>query len=312
VPYEGADIAKALPEIDLPEVIRYAKEKGVRLRLWMHWQAAQKHMDRVFPLYEQWGIEGVMVDFMDRDDQEMVNFYHQLAELAAKHHLTVTLHGAYKPTGMSRTWPNVLNYEGVLNFEYNKWDEKGVTPNYELTVPFTRMLAGPLDFHQGSFQHLAPAEFRPRYTSPQTISTRARTLATYVVLENHLPMIADSPSVYEGEPGLNFLVRIPQTWDETRVLAGEVGKYICIARRNGDQWYVAAMNNGESRELKIPLSFLGATKYEAESYADDVASGSRSKPVIMHSTVVRSDNLNVSLLPAGGYCVHLVPVKVTK
>jgi alpha-glucosidase len=307
VPYEGADIAKALPEIDLPEVIRYAKEKNVRLRLWMHWQAAQKHMQRVFPLYEQWGIEGVMVDFMDRDDQEMVNFYHRLAELAAKHHLTVTLHGAYKPTGMSRTWPNVLNYEGVLNLEYNKWDPKGVTPDYELIIAFTRMLAGPLDFHQGSFQHVSPADYRPRHTSPQTISTRARTLATYVVLENHLPMVADSPSVYEGQAELPFLVDIPETWDETRVLSGEVGKYTCIARRQGSDWYLAALNDGHARKLSVALSFLGSSDYQMKSYADDVVMASRSRPLFAQRRTTANETLNIELLPAGGFCAKLTP-----
>ncbi|MFZ4795825.1 MAG: glycoside hydrolase family 97 catalytic domain-containing protein, partial [Blastocatellia bacterium] len=152
VPYQGADPTRAVAGLDLPEVLQYARKKGVGLRLWMNWQAAQAHMARAFPVYREWGIEGVMIDFMDRDDQEMVNFLRDLVKTAAESQLTVTLHGSSKPTGSERTFPNLLTSEDVLNLEYDKWDPAGVSPEHEVTVPFTRMLAGPLDFHQGSFR----------------------------------------------------------------------------------------------------------------------------------------------------------------
>ena len=213
VPYRGADITKAVDGLDLPEVLRYAKEKGVGLRLWMHWQAAKAHMARAFPIYRQWGIQGVMIDFMDRDDQEMNRFQRELLKTAAENHLTVTFHGVAKPTGLERTFPNLLTSEGVMNLEYDKWDKLSVSPEHEVTVPFTRMLAGPMDFHQGSLRTVALSDFKPRYEAPLIIGTPCRTLASYVVLQNHLPMVADYPSAYRGHPALGILARIPTTWD---------------------------------------------------------------------------------------------------
>ena len=220
VPYQGADITRGVEGLDLPEVLDYAKSKGVRIRLWMHWQAAKAHMQRAFPLYRQWGIEGVMIDFMDRDDQEMVNFSAGASPTAAANRLTVTFHGVAKPTGLERTYPNLLTSEGVLNLEYDKWDKLGVTPEHEVTIPFTRMLAGPLDFHQGSFRTVPLAAYTPRYEAPLIIGTPCRTLASYVVFQNHLPMVADYPSAYRGHPALPVLAQIPTTWDDTKVLDG--------------------------------------------------------------------------------------------
>jgi len=189
VPYEGAGITKGIDGLDLAEVIRYAQFEGVKVRLWMHWQAAKSHMARAFPLFHEWGIEGVMIDFMDRDDHEMVNFQREVLRTAADNRLTVTFHGVAKPTGLERTYPNLLTSEGVMNLEHDKWDELGVAPEHEVTVPFTRMLAGPLDFHQGSFRTVAAAEFKPRNDAPLVIGTPCRTLASYVVFQNHLAMV---------------------------------------------------------------------------------------------------------------------------
>ncbi len=310
VPYQGADITKSVPEIDLPEVLSYARQKGVRLRLWMHWQAARSQMQTAFPLYEKWGIQGVMLDFMDRDDQEMVNFLFEAIRLAAKHHLTVTLHGASKPTGLCRTYPNLLTTEAVLNLEYDKWDALGVPPEHEVTVPFIRMLAGPLDFHQGSFHHVIPQDFKPRNIAPAVKGTRARTLASYVVFENHLPMVADYPAAYRGQPGLQFLKQVPTTWDETRVLSGTVGKYITIARKSGQQWYVGSMTDSSPRELTIPLDFVGPGKFVAEVYADDLeAPDQPSKLTIRRFEVSSGDTIRAALAPAGGHVIRLTPVQ---
>jgi alpha-glucosidase len=297
-----------VPEIDLPEVLSYARQKGVRLRLWLHWQAAKTHMRTAFPLYEKWGIEGVMLDFMDRDDQEMVNFLHEAVRLAAQHRLTVTMHGAAKPTGLCRTYPNLLTTEGVLNLEYNKWDSQGVPPEHEVTVPFIRMLAGPLDFHQGSFRHVWPREYEPRNVAPVVKGTRARTLASYVVFENHLPMVADYPAAYRKQPGLEFLGHVPATWDETRVLGGAVGQYITIARRSGQQWYVGSMTDGSPRQLAIPLDFLGPGQFVAEVYADDLAAPDQpSKLIFRRLEVSAGETLRTDLAPAGGHVIRLIP-----
>jgi alpha-glucosidase len=298
VPYRGADPTKALPDIDLPGVLAYAKSKGVRLRLWMHWGAAEKHMARAFPLYKAWGIEGVMLDFMDRDDQEMNRFVRAAVKLAAENQLTVTLHGCPKPTGLERTYPNLLTSEGVLNLEYNKWDPLGCPPEHQVTVAFTRMLAGPLDFHQGSFRAVAPAAFKPRQKSPLVMGTPCRTLASYVVYQNHLSMVADSPSAYAGHPALPALVKIPATWDDTRVAAEAVGEWVAIARRQGDVWHLGAMTDRKARTLTLPLQFLGPGRYAAELWVDDAqAKHGLSR---REATVSATDELTVNVAAAGG------------
>ncbi|MFL5242834.1 MAG: glycoside hydrolase family 97 protein [Gemmataceae bacterium] len=308
VPYKGADITQAVAGLDLPEVLKYAKAKQVGIRLWMHWQAAKAHMDRAFPLYKKWGIEGVMIDFMDRDDQEMVNFLRALIEKAAENHLTVTLHGVSKPTGLERTYPNLLTSEGVLNLEYDKWDKVGCPPEHEVTVAFTRMLAGPLDFHQGSFRTVRVEDFKPHYEAPNIAGTAARTLASYVVFQNHLSMVADYPSAYRGHPGLPVLAKIPATWDETKVLSGVVGEYIVIARKRGDEWYIGAMNDRKARKLVAPLTFLSAGPYRAISYGDN-REGKKRDPFLRREEIVTAqDKLEIVIDPAGGQLVHLTPV----
>jgi alpha-glucosidase len=307
-PQGPTDITRAAPSIDLPEVLRYAKEKGVRLRLWLHWRALKPQIDEAFPLYEKWGIEGVMVDFMDRDDQEMVAFYHEMAEKAAKHHLTLTLHGAYKPTGMERTWPNVLTYEAALNQEYDKWAQpggRGTPPKHNLDIAFVRMLAGPLDYHQGGMRSVLPENYRFRDKAPPVQGTRGHQLAMYVVYQNHLPMLADYPAAYRGQPGLEFLIEVPTTWDETRVLHAEIDRCLVIARRSGDAWYLGGMTGPEGRELDLPLKFLGGGSYEAALYLDEPAGGPNALTRRKQS-VSAAGTLRVAIPRAGGFAARLL------
>ncbi|MEO6809897.1 MAG: glycoside hydrolase family 97 catalytic domain-containing protein, partial [Isosphaeraceae bacterium] len=297
-PYGGADITTALPEIDLPEVLEHAKTKGVRLRLWMHWQAAERHMEKAFPIYREWGIEGVMLDFMNRDDQEMNRFLRKAIKLAAENHLTVTLHGVSKPTGLERTYPNLLTHEAVLNLEFDKWEKVGVTSDHELTIPFTRMLAGPFDFHQGSFRAVTPEEYKPRNDAPLVMGTPSRTLASYVLYQNHLSMVADYPSAYRGHPGLPVLAAIPTTWDDTKVLVDKVGECAVIARRSGTDWHVGAMTDRNARTLTLPLTFLGPGRFAAELWVDDAkAQYGLSK---RNASVTTSDELTIDLAGTGG------------
>jgi len=305
VPYEGAGITQGIEGLDLQEVLRHAKAKGVKLRIWMHWKAAETHMERAFPLYREWGIEGVMLDFMDRDDQEMVRFLRRALKLAADNRLTVTLHGVGAPTGLERTYPNLLTSESVQNLEYDKWDERGTPPEHELTVPFTRMLAGPLDFHQGSLRGVPVEQFRARNDAPLVMGTPCRTLASYVVFQNHLPMVADYPSSYRGHPALAVIAKVPSTWDDTRCLAGTVGEYAVIARRSGDEWWVGAMTDRKARDLEVPLGFLPAGAFEATAYRDDLKAESR---LARETSKVGADGvLRASLAPAGGVLIHLTP-----
>ena len=286
-------------------MLRYAATKGVKIRLWMHWRAAEAHMDRAFPLYREWGVEGVMLDFMDRDDQEMVNFLRRAIKTAAANRLTVTLHGVSAPTGLERTYPNLLTNEACMNLEYDKWDKQGVTPEHELTVPFTRMLAGPLDFHQGSLRGVPVEDFRPRNEAPLVMGTPCRMLASYVVFQNHLPMVADYPSAYRGHPLLPVLAAIPTTWDDTRCLAGKVGEFIVIARRHGAEWWVGAMGGREPRQVEIAPGFLGPGRYRALIYRDDPTAADRFARGIQD--VKSADVVNVLLAPAGGLLIHLSP-----
>jgi len=306
VPYEGADITKSVPAIDLPAVLAHARRKGVRLRVWMHWEAAKRHMDRAFPIYEEWGIEGVMVDFLDRDDQEMVRFVHQLVKKAADHRLTVTLHGIHKPTGIRRTYPNLLTHEGVLNLEYDKWSKTGSSPEHELLVPFTRMLAGPLDYHQGGFRSVRPKDFAPRNVAPVVMGTRARMLAMYVVYEDPMPMMVDFPEAYRAQPGLGFVVRVPTVWDETRVLSARVGDSIAIARRRGGEWYVGAMTDGEAREIDLRLAFLGPGEHVAEVYSDPADANAPATALIEERFIVDAATVvQARLAPAGGHAMRI-------
>jgi alpha-glucosidase len=302
-PHKPADITKAVPAIDMPELLRYAKAKDVRLRLWLHWKDVKDHMEKAFPLYRAWGIEGVMLDFMDRDDQEMVNFLGDVLRKAAENHLTVTLHGMFKPTGLERTYPNLLTSEGVLNLEYDKWDKLGCPPEHELTVPFTRMLAGPLDFHQGSFRGVPVKDFKPRDKAPLVMGTPIHMLASYVVYQNHLPMVADYPSAYRGHPALPMLAKIPTSWDDTKFLAGSVGEYLVLARRHQKDWYIGAMNGREGRSVQVPLSFLPAGRYRAEKYADDMQAAYHLSQ--RTEAVTNQDTLTFRMEPAGGGLVRL-------
>jgi alpha-glucosidase len=305
VPYEGADITRGIDGLDLHEVIDYARQKGVRIRLWMHWQAAQKYMARAFPLYRQWGIEGVMIDFMDRDDQQMIGFERELLQLAAINHLTVTFHGVAAPTGLERTYPNLLNSEAVRNLEYDKGDADGVTPEHDVTVALTRMLAGPLDYHQGTLRGVPLEQFKPRNTAPVVIGTPSRMLASYVVLQNHLPMMADYPSAYRQHPLTRVMAAVPTTWDDTRALVAKVGEEVVIARRSGAEWWVGAQGDRHAREVELSLAFLPAGNYQAEIYQDDLAAtyGFR------HETreVTSSDAIGLRLAESGGALVRLTP-----
>lgn len=299
------DVTRGNPDLDLPEVLRYAKAKGVHIRVWMHWKALRPQLDTALARYERMGVEGIMVDFMDRDDQEMLAWLHEVVSKAAAHHLTVVFHGASKPTGMSRTWPNLLTVEAVMGLEYDKFgDENTVTPTHELLVPFVRMVAGPLDFHQGGFRYSTREAYRSEYTNPRVIGTRARSLALYVVYEDPLPMMADSPSAYERQTGLDFVVATPTTWDETRVLGGTIGERLTVARRKGTAWYVGTMTSEQARTVAIPLRFLGAGTFVAEIYADSLGA----VPDARHARVrvTAADVVQARLAPSGGHVMRIV------
>ena len=303
----GSDITHARPEIDLPEVFAYAKSKNVKVWLWSHWTDVQRQMNEAFPLYEKWGVAGVKVDFMNRDDQWMVDFYHRVARLAAAHHLMVDFHGAYKPDGISRTYPNVITREGVMGLEYNKWSAR-ITPDHNVMLAFTRLLAGPMDYTPGGFLNVTAADFVPRNIHPMVMGTRAHQTALFVVFESPFEMVSDDPEAYKGQKELAFLSAVPTSWDETRVLTGKVGDYITIARRHGKEWYVGSIAGSHGATLDIPLEFLPPGNYIADIYSDAPdADYNPTHTVLEQRKVDRTMTLKAKLVSGGGQAIRIRP-----
>jgi alpha-glucosidase len=303
------DILHHTPETDVPRIIEYAKQKGVAVLLWVFWGALDKQMDEALSLYQKWGAAGVKVDFMDRDDQEMVNFYERLVRKAAERKMTVDFHGAYKPTGLRRTYPNLLTREGVMGLEYSKWSDR-ITPEHDVTLAFTRLLAGPADYTPGGFRNATREQFKAVNVEPMTQGTRAHELAKYVVFESPLVMVSDYPEAYEGQPGFEFIEKVPTVWDETKVLNGEPAKYVTIARQKNNVWYIGSMTNWDARDLEIPLDFLGAGEYEAQIFGDSPDANQVATSLnITKKRVKASDKLNVHLAPGGGLAAILTPAK---
>ncbi len=302
------DITHAVEGISIPDLVAYGREEGVRVLLWMPWKAVDKQLNEAFPLYEQWGVAGVKVDFMNRDDQEMVNFYDRVVKKAAQNHLLVDFHGAFKPTGLRRTYPNLITREAVMGLEYSLWSDRA-TPEHDVTIPFTRMLAGPLDYAPGAFRNATRADFKPRGDEAISQGTRAHQLALYVVFENPLGMVWGYPESYQNQPGIDFLEVVPTTWDETRVLDGAVAEHIAIARRKGNVWYLGAITNWDQREMGLPLDFLGAGEYQAKILADGPDANTVATSLKFSTTSVRAtDKLRIHLASGGGAAAIFTPV----
>jgi alpha-glucosidase len=304
-----ADITHVTPEIDMPELLRYAKEKNVKLWLWSHWTSVDKYMDQAFPLFEKWGIAGVKIDFMNRDDQWMTEWYRKVLAAAAEHHLMVDYHGAFKPDGLRRTYPNLMTREGVMGKEYLKGTAR-VTPAHNATLPFTRMLAGPMDYTPGAFGNVTLEDFVPRDVMPMGLNTRAHELALYVVFESELEMVSDYPERYAGQKDFDFIKRVPCTWDEVHAIGGMPMQWIVLARRSGRDWYVGSLTNWDARDVKIPLDFLGEGKYVAEMYADAPDAGSEpTHTALTRQPVDRATVLDVHMVPGGGNAIWIHPAE---
>jgi alpha-glucosidase len=295
------DITRTIPEIDMPAIMEHARSRNVKILLWALWTAVREQADVAFPLYEKWGVAGVKIDFMDRDDQEMVNWYEQTVRKAAEHHLVVDFHGAFKPTGLRRTYPNLLTREGVLGLEQNK-SNYGATPEHDVTLAFTRMLAGPLDYTPGSFHNATREQFKPQNIEPSSQGTRAHQLALYAVYEMPLAMVSDYPEAYAGHPEFEFIEKVPTVWDDTKVLNGEPPKLVTIARKHGDTWYVGSITNWDARDFTIPLNFLGQGKYQAKIFADGADADKVATSVsVSKKTVDGNTTLHIHLAPGGGW-----------
>lgn len=300
----NADITRPIPCLNLPHIAEYAKSKGVGIHLWVHWRPLYDKLDEAFALYEKWGVKGLMVDFLDRNDQEMIRIQEEILQAAARHRLFIQFHGSSKPSGLVRTYPNEFTREGTLNYEVCKWDTL-VNADHDISVPFTRMLAGPTDYHLGGFRALPRSEFKIQYVNPYVMSTRCHMMAMYVVLENHLTSLCDTPKAYEGQPGFEVLRTVPGTWDEMRVPLAELNKYVTVARRSGADWWVGTLNNGTIRTLNLTLDFLGDGRYRAEIYTD--AADADKNPNHLNKevrTVTRKDSIELPLAADGGSVIR--------
>ena len=305
VVYQGADIMTTVPVIDLPGLIRYAADRKVGLWLWANWRVLDAKMDAVFARYAVMGIKGFKVDFMDRSDQQIVDFYQRIFTASAAHHLMLDLHGAYHPTGATRTWPQFLTQEGVLGAEYNKWTRR-ITARHNVTLPFTRGLAGPYDYTPGGFRNATPATFRIEPQTPMVQTTRGQALAMYVVFDSPFMGVSDSPDNYAGAAGFDFIRAVPATWEETHVVSGEIGERIVTARRSGKDWYVGAMTNETARTVDVPLDFLSSGRFTATIWQD----GASPTDVITTTRVVTArDTLTLTLAASGGGAIRLVPIQ---
>ena len=302
-----ADITQVVPEVDMPELLRYAKEKNVKIWLWSHWTSVDKYMDQAFPLFEKWGIAGVKIDFMNRDDQWMVGFYHRVVESAAAHHLMIDFHGAYKPDGLRRTYPNLITREGVMGKEYLKWSAR-TGPPHNVTLPFTRMLAGPMDYTPGAFGNTNRENFIGRDFMPMGLGTRSHELALFVVFESPFMMVSDYPEHYQGQKAFDFIKQVPVTWDEIRVLNGRPMRHITVARRSSKDWFVGSLTNWDERSVKLTLSFLGEGKYTAEIYADAPDSAQEAThSTFTTQTVDKNTVLDVHMVSGGGNAIWIHP-----
>lgn len=304
--YKLGDLMTQMPGIDMEAIAAHAREKKVGLVMWVIWKTLDNQMAQALDQFEKWGVKGIKVDFMQREDQWMVNYYERVAQEAAKRHLLVDFHGAYKPTGLYRTYPNVVTSEGVLGLEQSKWSDLA-SPDNAVTFPFMRMMAGPVDYTPGAMMNATKADFKPVFNRPMSQGTRCQQLAMYVVFESPLQMLADSPSNYRREPeSLAFLSAVPTVWDETRVLSATVGEHILVARRSGRDWYVGAMTNWSARDLEVALSFLGEGTWEADIYKDGPNADRAGVDYAREKRSVSApDRLPIHLAPGGGWVARI-------
>lgn len=291
----------ANPNLDLQECIRYGKEKGVGVILWLTWICVERNLDTIFATYENWGVAGVKVDFMDRQDQWMINWYERTIKEAAKHHLIVDFHGAMKPAGLEHRYPNLLAYEGVRGLE----QMGGCQPDNTMYIPFLRNAVGAMDFTPGAMINTQPEFDKPSDPNCSAIGTRAYSMALFTVFETGTQMLADSPTQYYKNPDCTkFLTQIPVTWDETRAISAKMGEYLIIAKRHGQKWYVAGICNGKekTRTFDVPLNFLGAGSHKMTIVTDGFNADWQAMDYrIETKNVDNSTTLNIKMVRNGGF-----------
>jgi len=304
--YKLGNVLDVVPEMNMEVLTAYAKQKNVGIILWVVWKTLDDQLIPALDQYQKWGVKGIKVDFMQRSDQLVMNFYPKVCVEAAKRKMLVDFHGDQKPASMTRTWPNLISAEGVRGLEWSKWSAE-TEPEHNVTLPFTRMFLGPMDYTPGAMRNASKASFAPIFAQPMSLGTRCHQLAMYVVYESPLQMLADTPSNYLHEPeAMEFLAAVPTEWDDTKVLAAKIADYVVVARRSGRDWYVGAMTDWTPRSLDVDLSFLSEGTFTMEAYQDGVnadkfASDYKKTTVGVNQTT----KLTIKLAPGGGWAARI-------
>ncbi|MCU0392068.1 MAG: glycoside hydrolase family 97 protein [Thermoflexibacter sp.] len=301
------DLTKLKNDINVEELVKYGKSKNVGIFLWCVWHVLDRQLAEVMPMFEKWGVKGLKIDFMDRDDQKTMNFYHRIAEECAKRKILVNYHGATKPTGMNRAYPNIINHEGVRGLEYNKFSQEGTTPDHAATIPFVRMLAGYMDYTVGSMYNAQKKDFKTVFSRPMSQGTRCQQLGLYIVLEAPLMMITDSPTEYLKEKEcFNFIASLPTIYDYTLPLDGKVGEYAIIARKKDNIWYVGGITNWAGKEITLDFSFLEDGIFKATIFSDGVNAdrvGNDYQKSIR--AVTKTSKMTIKMAQGGGFAMKI-------
>jgi alpha-glucosidase len=306
--YKLGNLLDVTPDLNMDELTAYAKQKNVGLILWASWKTLDDQLIPALDQFEKWGVKGIKVDFMQRSDQIMMNYYAKVCREAAKRHMLVDFHGDQKPATMMRTWPNLINTEGVRGMEWSKWSWES-EPKHNVTLPFTRMFLGPMDYTPGAMRNATKSTFAPINHQPMAMGSRCHQLAMYVVYDAPLQMLSDSPSNYLRDPQtMEFLGAVPTTWDDTRVLDARIAEYVLVARKNGRDWYVGSMTDWDARELEVDFSFLPEGNFTLEAYQDGVNADRDARDYKKTTTQVnRTTKLKIHLAPGGGWAARIHP-----
>jgi len=306
--YKLGNLLEVVPEINMEELIAYAKQKNVGIILWVIWKTLDDQLEPALDQFAKWGVKGIKVDFMQRSDQLLIDYFHKVSRETAKRKMLVDFHGDQKPATMTRTWPNLINVEGVRGLEWSKWSAE-TEPKHNVTLPFTRMFLGPMDYTPGAMLNAQKENFAPIFHRPMSLGTRCHQLAMYVVYEAPLQMLSDSPSNYLREPEImDFLGPVPTEWDDTKVLDARIADYVVVARRNGSEWYVGAMTDWKPRELQVDFSFLPEGNFQMEAFQDGVNAGRMASDYkMLKSQVSKTSKLDIKLAPGGGWAARITP-----
>lgn len=306
---KSGDMLTVIPELNLEELIAYGKQKKVDIILWTVFNVLDKQLEAACKKYSEMGIKGFKVDFLDRDDQTAVEMVYRIAEATAKHKLTLDLHGIYKPTGINRTYPNIINFESVFGMEEVKWTEiENNMPLYDVTFPYIRMMAGPVDYTPGAMSNRSKADWKAMYSSPMSMGTRCHQLATYIVHDSPLTMLCDAPTNYKGEEEcVEFITSIPVEVDATFIADGKLGEYIVTVRQKDADWYIGGMTNWDERDIVLDFSFLPEGKsYQATVFTDGINANKNAEDYQASSyTVDHTKKLNIHMASGGGFAIRL-------